>query len=165
MNAIKTELGFFLPITSPRGLKKLHWQQTPFSGEQRQRDENRDVSCETIEQLRKYLSGELTHFSIPIDFSSWSATMTLWFQTLTLIPYGQTISYQGLAAQWGNIKAARAAGQACRKNPIPVIIPCHRVLGKNGSAQKYSGGGDRSPTAIENLTRKRWLLNLESGRN
>ncbi len=160
---IKTELGYFLPITSPRGLKELHWQQTPFSEDLHQQDKNQDVSCETIEQLEQYLTGELTHFSILIDFSDWSPAMTLWFETLTLIPYGQTISYQGLAEQWGNIKAARAAGQACRKNPIPVIIPCHRVLNKNGSAQKYCGGGERSPTASENLKRKQWLLNLESG--
>ena len=165
MNTIKTELGYFLPITSPKGLKELRWQQTPFSETPHEQDVNQNVSCETIEQLEKYLSGELTNFSIEIDFSGWTAAMTRWFKTLTLIPYGQTTSYQGLAKQWGNIKAARAAGQACRKNPIPIIIPCHRVLKKNGTICRYSGGSKENPTAVNNLARKRWLLNLEIGSN
>ena len=165
MNTIKTELGYFLPITSPEGLKELRWQQTPFSERPHKQDVNQNVSCETIEQLEKYLSGELTHFSIVIDFSSWTAAMTRWFKTLTLIPYGQTTSYQGLAKQWGNVKAARAAGQACRRNPIPIIVPCHRVLKKNGSIRQYSGGSKENPTAVDNLARKQWLLSLEIGSN
>ena len=165
MNTIKTELGYFLPITSPKGLKELRWQQAPFCEKLDEQDVNQDVSRETIEQLENYLSGGLTHFSIQIDFSSWSSAMTLWFKALTLIPYGQTTSYQGLAEQWGNIKAARAAGQACRKNPIPIIIPCHRVIKKDGSIQKYSGGDKGNPAAVGNLERKQWLLNLEINSN
>ena len=162
MNTIKTKLGYFLPVTSPIGLKELRWQQTTFYERLREQDINQDVSYETIVQLEKYLSGGLTHFSIHIDFSGWSLAMTLWFKALILIPYGQTTTYQGLAEQWGNIKAARAAGQACRRNPIPIIIPCHRVLKKDGSIQQYSGGSKGNPAAAENLARKRWLLNLET---
>ena len=165
MRTIKTELGYFLPITSPKGLKELRWQQTPFSKKSRDEYVNQDVSCETIEQLEKYLSGELKHFSILIDFSGWTPAMTLWFKTLTSIPYGQTTSYEGLAKKWGNIKAARAAGQACKKNPIPIIIPCHRVLRKDGSIHQYSGGCNEHPTTADNLARKRWLLNLENSSN
>ena len=165
MSTIKTELGYFLPITSPKGLKELRWQQTPFSEKPRDEYVNQDVSCETIKQLEKYLSGELKHFSILIDFSGWTPAMTLWFKALTSIPYGQTTSYQGLAKQWGNVKAARAAGQACKKNPIPIIIPCHRVLRKDGSISQYSGGSKENPTTVDNLARKRWLLNLEIGSN
>ena len=160
MNMIKTELGYFWPVTSPTGLKELRWQQTPFCEPLSQENEN--VSCETLEQLDKYLSGRLTHFSIPIDFSDWSSAMTRWFNTLALLRYGQTTSYQGLAKQWGNIKAARAAGQACRKNPIPIIIPCHRILNTDGSISQYSGGSKENPSSSENLERKRWLLDLEA---
>ena len=159
---IKTRLGYFLPVTSPAGLKELRWQQTPFGEQLSHENENQNVSCETLEQLDKYLLGKLTHFSIPIDFSVWSPAMTRWFNTLTLVRYGQTISYQGLAKQWGNIKAARAAGQACRKNPIPIIIPCHRILNTDGSISQYSGGSRESPSTNENLERKRWLLDLEA---
>ena len=162
MNTIKTELGYFLPITSSVGLKELRWQQTPFSTEQGLEEENQDVSCETIEQLEKYLSGTLTHFSILIDYSSCSFAMKGWFKTLILVPYGQTTSYKGLAKQWGNIKAVRAAGQACRKNPIPIIIPCHRILNTNGFIGQYSGGSSGNPSSSENLERKRWLLDLEA---
>ena len=162
MNVIKTELGYFWPVTSSKGLKELRWQQTPFSDYLSHQDENQDVSRETTEQLKQYLSGRLAHFSIPIDFSDWSSAMARWFRTLPLVPYGQTTSYQGLAEQWGNIKAARAAGRACRKNPIPIIIPCHRILNTNGSISQYSGGCRENPTASENLARKKWLLNLET---
>ena len=157
---IKTELGYFWPVTSPTGLKELRWQQTPFWEPLNQEDEN--VSCETLDQLDNYLSGRLTHFSIPIDFSDWSSAMMRWFNTLALVRYGQTSSYRGLAKQWGNIKATRAAGQACRKNPIPIIIPCHRILNANGFISQYSGGNSGNPSSSENLERKRWLLDLEA---
>ena len=159
---IKTKLGYFLPVTSARGLKELRWQQTPFCEQPSHENKSQNVSCETLEQLDKYLSGKLTHFSIPIDFSHWSSAMTRWFNTLALVRYGQTTSYQGLAKQWGNIKAARAAGQACRKNPIPIIIPCHRILNTDGSISQYSGGSKENPSSSENLERKRWLLDLEA---
>ena len=159
---IKTELGYFWPVTSPTGLKELRWQQTPFSEQLSLENENQDVSCETLKQLEKYLSGSLTRFSIPIDFSGWSSTMRRWFNTLALVRYGQTSSYRGLAKQWGNIKATRAAGQACRKNPIPIIIPCHRILNANGFISQYSGGSSGNPSSSENLERKRWLLDLEA---
>ncbi len=77
---IKTKLGYFWPVTSPTGLKELRWQQTPFCEPLSQENEN--VSHETLEQLHKYLSGRLTHFSIPIDFSHWSSAMTRWFNSI-----------------------------------------------------------------------------------
>ena len=159
---IKTELGYFWPVTSPTGLKELRWQQTPFCEQPSHENKSQNVSCETLEQLDRYLSGKLTHFSIPIDFSDWSSAMTRWFNTLALVRYGQTTSYEGLAKQWGNIKAARAAGQACRKNPIPIIIPCHRILNTDGSISQYSGGSRENPSSSKNLERKRWLLDLEA---
>ncbi len=162
MKAIKTELGYFLPITTLIGLKELRWQQTPFLENPDLKDKNQEVSCETIEQLEEYFSGRLTRFSLQIDFSSWSYAMARWFRTLGLVPYGQTTTYQGLAERWGNMKAARAAGQACRKNPIPIIIPCHRILNTSSSISRYSGGGKKDPTNRENLARKRWLLSFET---
>ena len=159
---IKTELGYFLPVTSPTGLKELRWQQTPFCEQLGQENENQDVSCETLEQLDRYLLGRLTRFSIPFDFSAWSFAMARWFHTLALVRYGQTTSYQGLAKRWGNIKAARAAGHACQKNPIPIIIPCHRILNTDGSIRQYSGGNRENPSSSENLARKQWLLDFEA---
>lgn len=162
---IKTKLGYFKPITSSDGLKELRWQQMPFLENLNDDIHNQHVSCETIIELKRYLSGRLTRFSIPIDFSSWSSEMIRWFRTIMLIPYGQVTSYQDLASRWGNIKAARSAGRACRKNPIPIIIPCHRILNTDMTISQYSGGDRRDPTSKKNLARKKWLLNLEARDN
>ena len=162
MQTLKTDLGYFLPITTSIGLKELRWQKTPFVKLVNNECENCDVSCETINQLNLYLLGSLRSFSVPIDLNGWSATMVCWFKTLTLIPYGKTISYKDLASNWGNGKAARAAGQACRRNPIPIIIPCHRVISASGAVNLYSGGNRDNPSSIENLKRKKWLIQLET---
>ncbi|MBT5574244.1 MAG: methylated-DNA--[protein]-cysteine S-methyltransferase, partial [Alphaproteobacteria bacterium] len=82
--------------------------------------------------------------------------------SLTLVDYGSSISYQQLAEKWGNKKAARAAGQACGRNPIPIIIPCHRIVSSNGSITQYSGGRTQNPRDEQNINRKKWLLNLEA---
>ncbi len=162
MDTIETEIGYFSPVTTPYGLKELRWQQTPFCDSHSQVNNDQNVSRETVKQLNKYLSGTLTQFYIPIDYSNWSFAMVRWFNILCLVRYGRTISYQGLAKKWGNRQATRAAGQACKRNPIPIIIPCHRVLHVNESISRYSGGSEEGPTAKENLERKQWLINLEA---
>ena len=140
----------------------MHWQQTPFIDKVDKKSENQNVSCETMYQLSLYMSGSLKNFSIPIDFTGWSFEMVRWFEIIALIPYGKTLSYQDLASNWGNKKAARAAGQACRRNPIPIIIPCHRVINKNGTFNQYSGGDPDHPSSNRNLARKEQLIQLES---
>ena len=161
MYVLKTNLGYFLPVTSNMGLKELKWQQMPFSKEQLFDKSNKDVSRETLNQIELYLLGSLQNFSIPLDFSNWSPKMVKWFTTLSKVQYGKTISYKELAYEWGNIKASRAAGDACKRNPIPIIIPCHRILNINGQIGRYSGGNRKTPDSKENINRKRWLINLE----
>ena len=162
MYILKTNLGYFQPVTSNMGLKELKWQQMPFSQEQLFYESNEYVSRETLNQLELYLSGSLQKFSIPLDFSNWSPKMVKWFTTLSKVQYGKTISYKELAYQWGNIKASRAAGDACKRNPIPIIIPCHRILSINEKIGRYSGGDPKTPDRKENINRKRWLINLET---
>ena len=162
MYVLKTNLGYFQPLTSNKGLKELRWQQMPFSKEQLFDKSNKDVSRETLNQLELYLSGSLQKFSIPLDFSNWSPKMVKWFTTLSKVQYGKTISYKELAYEWGNIKASRAAGDACKRNPIPIIIPCHRILSINEKIGRYSGGDPKTPDGKENINRKRWLINLET---
>ena len=161
MYVLKTNLGYFQPLTSNTGLKELKWQQMPFSKEQLFDKSNKDVSRETLNQLQLYLLGSLRNFSIPLDFSNWSPKMVKWFTTLSKVQYGKTISYKELAYEWGNIRASRAAGDACKRNPIPIIIPCHRILNINGQIGRYSGGNRKTPDSKENINRKRWLINLE----
>ena len=162
MYVLKTNLGYIQPLTSNKGLKELKWQQMPFSKEQLFDNSNKDVSRETLNQLQLYLLGSLRNFSIPLDFSNWSPKMVKWFTTISNVQYGKTISYKELAYEWGNIKASRAAGDACKRNPIPIIIPCHRILNINGQIGRYSGGNRKTPDSKENISRKRWLIILET---
>ena len=161
MEFLKTQLGYILPVTSNVGLKELKCQRMPFSKNLNIPVSNLEVSRETIYQMDCYFSGTLTKFSIPFDFSDWSSQMRKWFSTLCQIPYGKTISYRELAHRWGNENASRAAGQACKRNPIPIIIPCHRVVNSDGKSEHYSLGNIKTSTSKENISKKLWLISLE----
>jgi methylated-DNA-[protein]-cysteine S-methyltransferase len=92
-----------------------------------------------ITQLEEYFNGKRTHFDMPLDFAGTSFQMSVWRELLK-IPYGQTRTYGELAKVVGKPGAARAVGMANHDNPIAVVIPCHRVLGRNGSLTGYAGG-------------------------
>lgn len=92
-------------------------------------------------QLDRYFSKTLTRFSLDYSLGGTPFQRRVW-QTLAKVPYGTTISYGELAWRIGNPKAARAVGMANAKNPIPIIIPCHRVIGKDGSLTGFGGGLD-----------------------
>lgn len=93
-------------------------------------------------QLISYFNGEIHHFNVDYDLDDYpSFTKKVW-QKLAEIPYGQTISYMQLAVKMGDPKCIRAVGTANGRNPIPIIIPCHRVIGSNGSLTGYALGLD-----------------------
>ena len=161
MEFLKTRIGYILPITSNVGLKELKCQRSPFCKNLNIPVSNLEVSRETNYQISCYFSGTLTKFSIPLDFSDWSSQMRRWFSTLSQIPYGKTISYRELAHCWGNKNASRAAGQACRKNPIPIIIPCHRVVSNDDKIKNYSLGNRTNSKLKQNIAKKLLLINLE----
>jgi methylated-DNA-[protein]-cysteine S-methyltransferase len=94
---------------------------------------------ETIRQLQAYFAGSLETFNLPLAPKGTPFQMEVW-QRLRDIPYGQTISYGELARRIGNPKASRAVGLANGSNPIPIVIPCHRVIGSNGKLTGYGGG-------------------------
>lgn len=102
-------------------------------------------------QLTEYLEGKRKYFDLPIAPEGTDFQKKVW-ERLMQIPYGKTKSYGQIAAETGNPKASRAVGNANNKNPIAIIIPCHRVIGKNGKLTGYAGG----------LDIKKTLLNLES---
>jgi methylated-DNA-[protein]-cysteine S-methyltransferase len=102
------------------------------------------------DQLDAYFAGALTHFTLPLAPRGSQFQQLVWAALLD-IPYGETESYGGLAERIGSPGAARAVGLANGKNPISIVIPCHRVVGSNGSLTGYGGG----------LERKRQLLDLE----
>jgi O-6-methylguanine DNA methyltransferase len=108
----------------------------------------------TVEQIQAYFNGELTEFNIKLDLSKASAfNIQVWKATQS-IPYGQKQSYRWVAQQIDKPQATRAVGNALGKNPIPIIIPCHRVVGSDGSLRGFRGG----------LEMKRYLLDLESAK-
>jgi methylated-DNA-[protein]-cysteine S-methyltransferase len=91
------------------------------------------------EQIDAYFAGALTSFSLPLDPSGTEFQRRVWL-ALADIPYGATESYKGLAARVGNPKACRAVGLANGRNPLPLVLPCHRVIGADGSLTGYGGG-------------------------
>ena len=157
-SSITTPLGYMRACASSNGLYALDWQQTPFA----MPDQDNDVSRETVHQLHLYLNGQLKTFALQLDLSGQSEAFRKWLMVMSAIPYGQTITYKGFAEKWGNEKAARAAGQACQRNPLPIILPCHRVVQSYGSFDSYSGGDKTTPRDPENIKRKQWLIDLEA---
>src|SRR5690606_2589885 len=108
------------------------------------------VRRETARQLGEYFAGERTDFDLPLRPQGTPFQQAVW-QALRSIGYGETISYAELARRVGSPSASRAVGLANGRNPISVVVPCHRVIGANGSLTGYGGG----------LERKRRLLELE----
>jgi methylated-DNA-[protein]-cysteine S-methyltransferase len=105
-----------------------------------------------LNELRAYFAGELTAFTLPVSVHRGSDFERAVWREMTTIPYGETRTYGEVAARVGDPSAARAVGVACNRNPIPVIVPCHRIVGAGGKLVGFGGG----------LDRKRRLLELEA---
>jgi methylated-DNA-[protein]-cysteine S-methyltransferase len=105
---------------------------------------------ETGRQLDEYFNGKRTEFDVTLDLSGTPFQRSVWGE-LVNIPFGKSVSYAQHALKLGNPKALRAVGSAIGKNPISIIVPCHRVIGSSGAITGYAGG----------LERKRFLLALE----
>ncbi|MEU7803130.1 methylated-DNA--[protein]-cysteine S-methyltransferase [Micromonospora arborensis] len=111
------------------------------------------LSRQVATELRAYFAGELTAFTIPVSMPRGSDFERAVWREMTLIPYGETLTYGEVARLVGDPGAARAVGVACNRNPIPVIVPCHRIVGAGGKLVGFGGG----------LPRKVKLLELEAG--
>lgn len=118
-----------------------------------QRSNSDPILTKAIKQLEQYFANQRDSFDLPLAAQGTPFQRQVW-QALTTIPFGETWSYQQLADAIGNPKAVRAVGAANGKNPISIIVPCHRVIGKSGKLTGYAGG----------VERKASLLKLESTR-
>ncbi len=103
-----------------------------------------------VAQLNEYFAKQRTHFTVPLDTQGTAFQQSVW-QALMAVPYGELKTYGDIAKQLNNPKAVRAVGAANGKNPISIIVPCHRIVGANNKLTGYAGG----------LARKQWLLQHE----
>ena len=111
-----------------------------------------DFFADLLSRLKSYFAGHRVAFPEELDLSLATAFQRKVWQLTRLIPYGETRSYSWIAEQLGKAGAGRAVGQALARNPLPIIIPCHRVVASDGKLGGYSGG----------VEMKRWLLHLEA---
>lgn len=109
-----------------------------------------------LNQLSQYLSKEKRSLDVTVDWSLLTPFQADVLRLVKAIPYGETRTYQQIAEQMGSPGAARAVGQANATNPMPILIPCHRVVGADGSLRGYGGAGG--------VETKAWLLKLEGSR-
>ncbi|OGA95461.1 MAG: cysteine methyltransferase [Burkholderiales bacterium RIFCSPHIGHO2_12_FULL_61_11] len=115
-------------------------------------DPDQPVLKQVSQQLTEYFAGQRSHFEVPLDLANGTAFQQSVWQALLAIPYGGSASYGEVGRRIGKPTAARAVGAAIGRNPVSIIVPCHRVMGANGSLTGYAGG----------LHRKTALLKLES---
>jgi methylated-DNA-[protein]-cysteine S-methyltransferase len=144
-------VGELLLVGDETALRGLHFPGDRFALAHHYRSA-REPFATACEQLDQYFAGERTRFDVPLELEGPAFHRRVW-ETLLTIPYGETRSYGQIAAQVGDAGAARAVGYANGRNPIAIVVPCHRVIGADGSLTGYGGG----------LERKRTLLDLEAG--
>ena len=156
----KTPLGHLWMAVSENGLVAVEWDKDKatfdmYLTKRLRRPAILDPERVThaLLELNEYLRGRRTAFTFPID---WSLLRPFQRQVLELvyaIPYGETRTYKEIAHQMGRPRAARAVGRANATNPMPLVVPCHRVIGADGKLHGYGGG--------EGLKTKEWLLKME----
>ncbi|QNO15593.1 methylated-DNA--[protein]-cysteine S-methyltransferase [Alkalicella caledoniensis] len=146
---IETPIGKLTLICDDISLTSIAFGEKQMS-EEFEEKQLHPILVETSRQLSLFFEGKLQEFNIPLNPSGTTFQKAVW-DSLKEIPYGKTVSYGDVAKNIGNPKSVRAVGQANNKNPIPIIIPCHRVVGKDGSLVGYGGG----------LDIKKYLLALE----
>ena len=123
-----------------------------FSDIIKENDKGSEVLDKALKQMNEYFSGERKKFDLPLYFEGTEFQKSVWNE-LRKIPYGTTVSYKDIAEGINNEKAVRAVGNANNKNKIMIIVPCHRVIGKNGKLVGFAGG----------LDKKEFLLKHEAG--
>ena len=153
-------LGDLWIASTDYGLAAIEWSQdeadfSAYLGRRFKRPAQPDSEkvAHALQQLDEYLRGERKAFHLPIDWSLLRPFQIQVLQIVFAIPYGSTRTYGDIAYEIGNPRAARAVGRANATNPMPLVIPCHRVIGVDGKLHGYGGG--------EGLPTKEWLLKME----
>ncbi|MBO6605455.1 methylated-DNA--[protein]-cysteine S-methyltransferase [Psychroserpens sp.] len=144
---LETPLGFAKIVGDDDGISEI----TILNSEEIETDIIPTILEDCAIQLKEYFQGERSHFDLKLNPNGTAFQKSVW-QELAQIPYGKTVSYLDLSRRLGDEKAIRAVANANGKNPLWIVIPCHRVIGSDGSLTGYAGG----------LSRKQWLLEHES---
>lgn len=150
---ISSPVGKLKLVASDVGLVAILWENDPpkrIPLKSLVENKNHPILVEAEAQLKAYFDKKLDKFSLPLDFVGTEFQKKVWEALLT-IPFGETRSYQQIAQQISHPKAVRAVGSANGKNPISIVVPCHRVIGANGKLTGFAGG----------LPIKEYLLNIE----
>lgn len=159
---LESELGRILVTRTDKGLNNLLFHQPTWGKFFEELEERKDIELVKSEskfsnlkkQLKDYFSGKKVRFQEKLDLSSGSPFEQKVWKKMLQIPYGKTVSYKKLAQMAGNSKKARAVGNTCAKNPVSIVVPCHRVIKSDGGLGGYGGG----------VERKKRLLSIESGK-
>ena len=156
----RTQLGRFWLAVSDQGLVTVEWGRTreefeAYLGKRFKRpiEEDQDKVETASREIGDYLAGEGRNFGLPIDWNVLRPFQRLVLQATHAIPYGETCTYKEIAEKIGRPRAARAVGRAEATNPMPMVIPCHRVIGSDGKLHGYG--------MAEGLRTKEWLLKME----
>ncbi|SUJ31001.1 Methylated-DNA--protein-cysteine methyltransferase, constitutive [Sphingobacterium spiritivorum] len=147
-------LGIIRLVATDAGLAAILWEGEDYTRTKLSAPERNDqnpILLKTEQQLTEYFAKARTTFDIPLDFSGTEFQKKVW-KALLNVPFGKTITYGGLAKIVGDIKAVRAVGGALNKNPVAIIVPCHRIVGATGKMVGFAGG----------IANKTILLNLEN---
>jgi methylated-DNA-[protein]-cysteine S-methyltransferase len=151
--ALDTPVGRLTIVAGPAGVRAIMWDDESAGAAAVATDGPPAATAhaeEACRQLREYFAGERRDFDVALDAVGTPFQRTAW-SALRTIPFGETVSYGEQARRMGDLRKARAVGAANGRNPIPIIVPCHRVVGANGSLTGFAGG----------LGNKAWLLDHE----
>jgi methylated-DNA-[protein]-cysteine S-methyltransferase len=151
----ESPMGRMLIVADEDGLRGLYFVGQKYyraADREWRRDDDHPVVLKTARQMAEYFAGKRTEFDIPLAPRGTAFQSSVW-SAIASVKYGETITYAELARRAGHPGAIRAAGTATGRNPITIIVPCHRIVGSDGSLTGYAGG----------LERKRALQDLESG--
>lgn len=154
---LETPVGPLVLLASETGLRAVLWGDEPLvrvrgtiTDETVVDDASQAVLTATVAQLEEYFAGQRRDFDVPLDAHGTEFQQAAW-AALRTIPYGETVSYGEQARRMGDVRKARAVGAANGRNPISIVVPCHRVVGADGSLTGFAGG----------MEAKAWLLEHE----
>jgi methylated-DNA-[protein]-cysteine S-methyltransferase len=148
-----TPVGDLRLTVSDRGLIAVEWADTQLDFDSYLLPFEPDLLSPYADQLREYFEGQRREFTFPIHWEIFRPFQREALQAVFKIPYGETRTYSDIAIEINHPRASRAVGRANATNPMPIVIPCHRLIGRDGKLHGYGGG--------EGLKTKEWLLKME----